>query len=222
MDAQVTVITPTTGHNNLSRLMGSLEEQTVPYHHLLLWDDKREGCYDNPNADPLGWNIADNITSLVLKGSIVQGDACGSALRAIGLMAANTPYVMFADTDVWYEKNHIENLLNLVDGSIWAFCRRKIWANEDDYIGIDNFESVGNCDERKVPYLLVDNNTMIVARKFGASAAVLYRETEQYNDDRLMTEFLYKHAGNPAVTTQATVNQICPSRLEPFFRENCT
>jgi hypothetical protein len=192
----------------------------VSFRHLLLWDDKREGDKTRDN-DPHTFNVFHNITSVVLKGSMVQGRACWSALRAVGLMMANTPYVTFADTDVWYEPNHLENLLKLVEGKEWAFCRRKIWANENDYIGVDNFESVGDCDDRKVPYILVDNNTMIFNRRFGSSAAVLYRETVDYNDDRLMTEFLYKYAGSPGVTLEATVNQICPSRLEPFFRENC-
>jgi len=228
----LTIVTPTTGNNGLARLIESLEVQKVPYVHILLWDDKRSDTYFYPDPetlktkDPYEFKYSrcsnGNMRySIVIPGSMVQGKACGSALRAIGLMAANTPFVTFADDDVWYEKDHLENLLNAIKDRQWAYCRRKIWANETEYIGIDNFESVGDASCKNVPYEMVDNNCMIFSRRFGSSAAVLYRETQEYNDDRLMYAFLKAHAGKPGVTMNATVNQICPSRLETMFRTHC-
>jgi len=171
-----------------------------------LWDDKREGDFlypdketltvRNPHTDLINLTKADcSRYSIVIPGSVVQGGAAGSALRAIGLMAVNTPYVTFADDDVWYEPNHLSKLVQAVQGKNWAYCRRKVWANNDDCIGNDNFESVGDSSDRKVPYEMVDNNSMIFERRFGTSGAVLYRETKDYNDDRLMYGFLKKHAG---------------------------
>jgi hypothetical protein len=69
---------------------------------------------------------------------------------------------------------------------------------------------------------MVDNNGMIFHRRLGSSGAVLYRETSEYNDDRLFYAFLKQHGGQPGKSEMATVNQICPSRLEQMFRENCT
>ena len=225
----ITVITPTTGKHSLYKLNASLERQSVPWVHILLWDDKREGDFLYPDPvskkvrEPL--NIATNSGerySIVIPGSFIKGKAAGSALRSIGLMAANTPYIMFADDDVWYEPDHFKTLLKAVEGKQWAFGVRKVWTEEDEYLGEDHFESVGNGPERQVPYILVDNNTMIVSRRFGTSASCLYRETEDYNDDRLMTEFLYKHAGQPGRAMEATVNQVCPKRLEGMFKKHCT
>jgi hypothetical protein len=160
--------------------------------------------------------------SIVIPYKMVNGAATGSALRAIGLMAANTEYVTFADSDVWYEDDHLKHMLKLIGNQEWAYCRRKIWNKNYEYIGIDDFESVGKSNDRKVPYEMVDNNCMMLTRKFGASGAVLYRETQEYNDDRLFYSFLKKHAGTPSTTTNATINQVCPDRLENMFRENCT
>jgi len=229
-DIPITIITPTTGKSSLNRLFESLEAQSVGWVHILLWDEKREGEFLFPNADtylvkyPKDLECATQIGyryCIEIPDSIVQEGAAGSALRAIGLMAANTPYVTFADDDVWYEPNHLQNLMDAVNGREWAYCRRKIWANENDYIGIDNFESVGDSPTRKFPYEMVDNNTMIFSRRFGSSGAILYRETTEYNDDRLMYGFLKKHAGEPGKILEATINQVCPSRLEPMFREHC-
>lgn len=233
-NALISIITPTTGKDSLSALIQSLKGQSVPFKHILLWDDKREDSYLYPSSHSLSLEVEnpldlndDDRYSIVIPGSFVQGKAAGSALRAIGMMVANTPYITFADDDVWYEKEHLEGLLEAVEGNKWAYCKRKIWANEGDegrsvYIGVDNFESVGDSPTRKVPYEMVDNNSMIFDRRLGTSAAVLYRETLDYNDDRLMYAFLKKYGGNPGKTNKATVNQICPERLIPMFKEGCT
>lgn len=217
----VSIITPTTGEPSLRKLLDSLYAQDIDFEHIVLWDDKcneDKGWVDHKEVNH-SWEKSYNIQ---IPGKMVQGVAAGSALRAIGLMAAKGKYVTFADSDVWQDPNHLQGLLDLVKDAQWGFCRRKIWNGKGDYLGVDNFESVGACGEKKVPYLLVDNNTMIFERKFGVSAAPLYRETEEYNDDRLMTGFLYQYAGVPGMSKEATVNQVCPSKLEKMFSRNCT
>jgi hypothetical protein len=201
---------------------------------VLLWDDKRDGIFLYPDPKTLEVLNPLNVTkfcytspgsirySIVIPGSTVQGSASGSSLRSIGMMAAQTPYITFADDDVTWEDGHLESLLDAVEGHEFAYCKRKIWASESEYLGIDDFESVGNSPNRKVPYEMVDNNCMIFKRRLGSSGAVLYRETQDYNDDRLFYAFLKQYGGTPGKTNNATVNQICPQRLIPMFKENCT
>jgi len=225
----ITIITPTTGKSTLYDLIESMDGQDVPYVHILLWDDKREDSFLYPNSITLKVKSpydldSSNRYSIIIPGSFVQGVACGSSLRAIGLMAANTDYVSFADDDIWYEKGHFRSLLDAIKGKEWAYCKRKVWKkgeNGVEYIGIDNFESVGDSENKKVPYEMVDNNSMIFSRRYGASGAVLYREVKDYCDDRLFYAFLKKHAGEPGKTDMATVNHICPTRLEKMFMEFC-
>jgi glycosyltransferase involved in cell wall biosynthesis len=236
MIAPITIITPTTGKDSLKKLCFSLEKQSVKWVHILLWDSKRDGEFLYPNIRTYKIKSPQEMTgpvydkdsaqigirySIEIPGTIVQGNAAGSALRAIGLMAAYTPYVTFADDDVWYEPDHLQKLLGAIEGKQWAYGRRKVWASEKDYIGVDNFESVGDSPTRKVPYEMADNNTMIFTRRFGSSGAVVYRETKDYNDDRMMYDFLKKYAGEPGKLEEATVNQICPHRLERMFRQYC-
>jgi len=222
----ISIITPTTGKKSLYRLINSIRNQKVSYEHILLWDDKREDDFYRLNKEidaKSPYDMEDNNTySLVLKGNCVLGQASGSALRAVGLMAAKGDYVAFADDDVWYDDDHFRNILPLLDSKEWAYCRRKIYGQNKGYIGIDNFESVGNSLDRKVPYEMVDNNCMIFNRRFGVSGACLYRETREYNDDRLFYSFLKQYAGEPGVTLKPTVNQICPERLEPMFMKYCS
>lgn len=216
MNELVTIITPTTGKPSLEKLIRTLVIQDIPYVHLLLWDDVRH----SGARDPRSYEALYNTTSIVLRGRFVNGVAAGSALRAIGLMAANTKYVTFADDDVWFEAGHLRGLFDAIQGKEWAYTVRKIWTSLQEYLGEDRFESIG--DETKLPYQLIDNSSMMFARRFGASAACLYRETSDYNDDRLMYAFLKKYSGSPGKTNIATVNQTCPDRLIEFFRQGCT
>jgi len=233
-NAIVSVVTPTTGKDSLFNLIESMSKQGVPINHILLWDNKREGRFsptsegkmspEELNKENYWTDYHYLVTNIILNGELTQGTACGSALRAVGLMAANTEFVTFADDDVVWEDNHLISMLEAIDGKNWAYCKRKIWNEtenkEFEYIGVDEFESVG--EEAKTPYKMVDNNCMMFKRRFGSSAACLYRETKDYNDDRLMYGFLKQYAGIPGKTNQATVNQVCPKRLVGFFRTNCT
>jgi hypothetical protein len=63
---------------------------------------------------------------------------------------------------------------------------------------------------------------MIFRRELGTHAAVLYRETREYNDDRLMYQFLKHNAGPRGRTGKPTVNQTCPAKLISFFTQNCS
>jgi len=53
-------------------------------------------------------------------------------------------------------------------------------------------------------------------------AALLYRETTEYNDDRLMYGFLKENAGPRGGCDRATINHVCPDFLIEFFTEFCT
>ena len=216
----VTVITPTTGKGSLEDLIVSVDGQTVGERilHLLLFDETRsEGApapetYNGPHrrALVLPWGLGR------------QGDAPGSALRAVALMAAPTPWVTFADDDVRWEPDHVQRLLDAAGSLNWSSTLRNIWAPDGSFIGVDRFESVGDDPGRKVPEEMLDNNCMMFRRELGVVAAQLYRETRDYNDDRLMYGYLKSQAGPRGTTGQPTIHQICPDRLVGFFRHHCS
>lgn len=225
---KLTIITPTTGRQSLFNSITSINTQNFDsYEHILLWDDKREDDFFRKGSNPYLFNIDKNETSrysIVIPGCSINGDATGSSLRSIGLMAAKGDYVTFMDDDIMWENNHISTMMEAIKDKNWAFCKRKIWSKiaegEYEYLGVDNFESVG--EDAKVPYKMVDNSSMMFKRRFGTSAAPLYRETKEYNDDRLMYNFLKTYAGEAGKTNLATINQICPDKLIEFFSKNCT
>lgn len=236
-DVKISIITPTTGKDSLFNLIETITRQKVPVNHILLWDDKREDAFADKGNDAI--YALDkkeylemyqySIENIILKGNRTNGIATGSALRSIGLMAANTEFITFADDDTMMEDGHLFTMMQplVEENKNWTICKRKIWTKipseqgpQYELIGIDEFESVG--EDAKTPYKMVDNNCMMFKRKFGVSAACLYREVKEYCDDRLFYQFLMKYAGEPGKTGFATVNQVCPDRLVEFFRKNCT
>lgn len=216
----VTAITPTTGRESLLQLIDSIQDQegSIRVQHILLWDDKREPGAPSPEtlANRSRWCL------VMPDGFGKFGDAPGSALRSIGLLAAVTPWVTFADDDVRWDPNHIQTIWQAAQGHNWASTLRRVWSPDGTRLGVDRFESVGDDAGRRVSYEMCDNNCMFFKREFGVAAAPLYRQTIQYNDDRLMYAFMKQHAGKRATTGRATVNQICPHRLIPFFRAHCS
>lgn len=217
----ITIITPTTGKASLDKLIQSIAEQTFDanVYHLLLWDDYRS----ESSKEPESYNSNNRHSIVFPPGTGRNGSAPGSMLRAAGLMLVRTTWVTFADDDVWWEKDHIDVLNNLLlAGGNWATTLRKIWSPTGEYLGVDRFESVGDDPGRRVPYEMCDGNTMLCNRQLGVSAAPMYSLTSDYNDDRLMYEFLKKNAGPRISTNTPTINQICPEKLIGFFKENCS
>jgi hypothetical protein len=151
-----------------------------------------------------------------------NGNAPGSALRAVGLMTAMTPWVTFADDDVRWDDGHLAALAEAAQGLRWASTLRTIWTTAGERLGVDRFESVGDDPGRRVPYEMCDNNCVVFRRELGTAGAVLFRETRDYNDDRLMYRFLKTSGGKRGATGKPTIHHTCPDKLIEFFRTNCS
>jgi hypothetical protein len=215
----ITIITPSVGRPSLRRLMKSLDEQPVPFCHIILFDGFRVEGAEDPSAYCVAPSHGIRYT-ITIPGNFVKPPTAGAALRSIGIMAADTPWVAFQDDDCWIENNHYTALLAAVEGKHWGFSRRKVWHPNGTLIGKDDFESIGVGN--KLGYDLVDGNTYLIRREYATAMAVQYRETKSYNDDRLALAFLTQHGGPPGTSNAHTVNQVCPDKLIGMFEAHCT
>lgn len=215
----LTVITPTTGKDSLDRLIASIDSQSKGrLAHLLLWDDRRDR-----SIDPASFNSSHRFSVVCPPGTGRNGDAPGSILRSVGMMLARSPWVTFADDDVWWEPHHVDSIEQHARSANWLTVLRTIHSPRDgSRLGVDRFESVGDDPSRKVPYEMCDGNTMSFKREFGVAAAHMFRETTDYNDDRLLYEFLKQFAGPRQAIRSPSINQVCPDRLHDFFARFCT
>ena len=216
----ITVITPTTGKPSLDRLVSSIDRQAPggATFHLLLWDQMRDAAAKAPES----YNAARRLSVVLPAGLGRNGNAPGSPLRAVGLMTAMTPWVTFADDDVRWDDDHVAALTDAAQGVRWASTLRTIWTAAGERLGVDRFESVGDDPGRRVPYEMCDNNCLVFRRELGTAGAVMFRETRDYNDDRLMYRFLKSSGGRRGATGKPTIHQICPDKLVEFFRRECS
>jgi glycosyltransferase involved in cell wall biosynthesis len=217
---KLTVITPTTGRKNLIRLIDTIRTQnnSDEIYHIILWDDFRQDDSQDLNFEQLN---NEHTLSIYIPGDL--GTPYGSHLRSVGLMLAQTPWVTFADDDVWWEPNHYDVLKEIMDGGFeWGGVRRVIWNPYDnERIGVDNFESVGDSPARKTPYEMLDGNTMIFKREYGVYAAPVYREITTYDDDRKMYAYLKECSSSFKLLTTPSINQVCPNKLVNMFQSLC-
>jgi hypothetical protein len=216
----ITIITPTTGKPSLDRLISSIDRQAPggTTFHLLLWDQMRDAAAKAPES----YNSARRLSVVLPAGLGRNGNAPGSPLRAVGLMTAMTPWVTFADDDVYWDDGHVAALAEAVQGVRWTSTLRTIWTSAGERLGVDRFESVGDDPARRVPYEMCDNNCLAFRRELGTAGAVMFRETRDYNDDRLMYRFLKISGGRRGATGKPTIHQICPDKLVEFFRKGCS
>lgn len=219
-DKILTVITPTTGRQNLLRLRETIRSQnnSNEIYHIILWDDFRQEDAINETPEELN---DEHTLSVYVPGDL--GKPYGSHLRAVGLMLAQTPWVCFADDDVWWENNHYDTLKQIIDGGFeWGGVRRNVWNPYDNTkIGVDNFESVGDSPTRKVPYEMMDGNTMLFKRQYGVYASPIYREVETYDDDRRLYSYLKECTDKYKLLEIPTINQTCPNKLVNMFKSLC-
>lgn len=224
---ELTILTITCGRPaSLPRLIESIENQTlkIPFVHYLFWDDFRV----NGASAPESYNEPGKRFSIVLPPGTAKPEtfdfSIGPATQSAGMMLAKSPWVTFADDDVWWEPNHLELMGRAIKSaaSNWGSTFRTIWASDGARIGVDRFESVGDDSTRGVPYEMCDCNTMMFRRELGVPCAAAIRPTQTYDNDRLMYLYFKQYGGKRARVETPTINHICPDRLTTFFRANCS
>lgn len=224
-DKLLTIITPTTGRVSLNKLIDSVQKNNINNDivHLILWDSKQDGLEPRHIENYIANNGYKDVHNIVIPGDV--GKHWGSGLRSIGLLSATTEYVTFADDDVELKDDYYKTIKESIldKGYDWGGWRRDIYNPlNENFIGTDNFESVGDSTDRKVSYEFLDNSCMVFKRAFGVYASPLYRESTTYSDDREMYKYLKDCSSNYMFLKNPLVNHKCPEKLILFFEENCT
>ena len=215
----ITVITPTDCNraDGLLRLRESLLAQTMSdWRQVIVSDDVRkidERCLGDQR-----------IETLVHPRQVCVHTAPGASARALGLQWATTPYVTFCDDDCWFESQPLEQLVCgcRVFEKRWGWSLRRIWSNSGECLGVDKFESYG--EKGITSYKMVDMNSLVMAASLGYRFSAINRALQTYDEDRRLYQWLRDDidAGRAYESHSATLNQVCPRRLEMMFKEGCS
>ena len=137
MKPLVTVITPTTGAPYLRQAIDSVKNQTYDnIQHLVVVDGQPKGrviAKEYPHIDMIDLPYPTGTDRFN-----------GHRIYGASVYLAKGDLVCFLDEDNYYDPNHIESLVEVLQKpNDWAFSLRKIVDKDNNYICNDDCESLG-------------------------------------------------------------------------------
>lgn len=196
-EVKTTVVTPTTGTHSLYDACLSVANQTKKADHLIVID----GSHYTDRV----YNILVEVSAKVgavkdYKPDIIElpfntGHDYWLGLKIYSAMCqlVQNPYMAMLDEDNSFEPDWVQTMEDaLTDDLYYVTCRRTIYGENGQYIGIDNHESIG---ENKYGYKLYDTNTWLMQVKYMRSfiPSIIHK----WDGDRYLTntafELPHKH-----------------------------
>jgi glycosyltransferase involved in cell wall biosynthesis len=214
MKPLVTVITPTTGSHQLYNVLASVNNQTYSnIEHIVV--------ADGPQYSNVTQGMLEGSQALLIQLPYNTGHSQYNGHRIYGAMSyiANGDYLCFLDQDNWYENNHIESLVDVIQqGNDWAYSLRKIVSQEGRYICNDDCESLGKWNS-VINDKFIDVNCFMIPKMAAINfSPYWYRRArhpqEQPEVDRILSPFMIQNFQKFDTTGEYTVNYRVASRAD--------
>nr|WP_314740115.1 glycosyltransferase family A protein [uncultured Haemophilus sp.] len=137
----VAIITSTIGRPHLERAILSVQKQTYPCKHYVFVDGEQFA------ADAK--RILDKYPDVVATYLPMNTGANGwtnSSINAIAPFLVKEDVICYLDDDNWYEPNHVENSLNVLNETKadYVFALRNLYSDEEEFVCEDLLESIGH------------------------------------------------------------------------------
>jgi GT2 family glycosyltransferase len=198
-----TVIIPTTGSPDLKTSLESVLNQTYPTKCYVVID----GDNFSPKAKTIISNYLGNKNLYVCQLPINVGanGFYGHRVYAAFTHLIDTDYVLYLDQDNWFDKNHVQSCVEMIESKDydWCFSLRKICDKDGQYVCDDNCESLGRWPTYH-GLNHIDTNSYCIKTKVAQSLAQVWHGG--WGQDRVFYSVLDKHYNNYTCTGQYTVN----------------
>ena len=191
MNPLVTIIKPTTGAPCVRQALDSVKNQTYKnIQHLVVVDGVSTAKIildDYPDTD-----------KIILPYATGKDQYNGHRIYGAMTYIAKGDFLCFLDEDNWYEPNHIESLVKILEkGNKWAYALRKIVNQQGEYICNDDCESLGKWDS-VINDKFVDVNCFMIPRVAALGfSPYWYRRArhpqEQPEVDRILSPFMMQN-----------------------------
>jgi len=229
MTAPAVVITPTTGLPFLAKAMESTNTQPCEHwividgaeHAQKVADILKEGDYVNKKIILLPENTGKPHQHWSKKDGV---KFFGNRIYAGISNLVNADHVLFLDEDNWFEPNHVETMLQMINATgrdhEWCYSLRKCVDQQGNYVCNDDCDSLGifaswkginlvdmNCYCFKTEFLMKINSTL---------------QTDYYWTDRLLSRVAVSTAKDfysYGCTGLYTVNYRVRPDAEIFFKQ---
>lgn len=224
---RTTVITPTTGTDQLVDACISVASQSVQCFHLIVVDGKEheQSSLEIAMAVQIDNPSTYSFHTLLLPFNTGADGVNGHRAYAAASNISPTPFFCLLDQDNWYAHDWVQKMQTTLDRnpeSRYATCRRTVVKQDKSVIGLDNSESIG---QNKHGYKLYDTSTFMMR----ADMAILmpYMAIRYYTDaphkslgDRDLTEAIFNVPHTHVSHYHGTYYR-APERLNQFFEEIC-
>jgi glycosyltransferase involved in cell wall biosynthesis len=193
MSPKVTVITPTTGSDQLSNAVNSVSKQTYSnIEHIVV--------VDKPTESKKVYDLTKNLGCLIVNLPYNTGHSGYNGHRIYGAFSylVETDFICFLDQDNWYDPDHIETLVGVINaGNKWAYSLRKIVDQQGEYICNDDCESLGRW-KSVLNDNFIDVNCFMIPKHAAISfSPYWYRRArhpqEQPEVDRILSAFMMQN-----------------------------
>jgi glycosyltransferase involved in cell wall biosynthesis len=211
MKPLVTIVTATTCTDYLKQNLNSVINQTYDnIQHLIVVDGR--------HLDKLNYDIASDVIVLPYATGTEQYN--GHRIYGAATYLAKGDYIMYLDEDNWLEPNHVESLVNILQGNpnSYACSLRKITDMDGNFICNDDCESLGNW-ESVINDFFVDVNCFFLPKKLALQLTpIWYRRARHPEDqpevDRALTSVLRYNKIQCLVSGEYTVNYRAGNRAD--------
>jgi len=185
------VIIPTTGSETLKSAVESVFNQSGDTQAYIVIDGYQhkekvaDMLYDIDHTER-------NYVVLTIPENVGANGFYGHRVYASIPHLINSKYVFFLDQDCWFEKNHVESMIDLIEKKNidWAYCLRNIVDKSGKYICKDDCESLGKWNPF-ANYKHIDTNCYALKTEVAIKIChafhggwgqdrVFYRAMEQY------------------------------------------
>ena len=215
MSERIMVITPTTGKDTLDKAVYSVQNQTIKTEHLVVTDGPEA---TGKVAEWLG--LTRNFTTITLPENVGGNGWYGHRIYAAMPLMVNADYILFLDEDNWFERNHVETMINKIKSKdlMWSYSLRRICDERGQYVSDDDCESLGRYPTYYDHTLnFVDTNCYCFKREY--LVRVAHDFYGQWGADRGFYKSASTNLPSFGCTGEATVNYRAPDRLLSMFRE---
>ena len=215
MKPLITVITPTTGNPIARQAIESVQKQTYDnIQHLLVVDGPAR---DQKFLDDVLEGA--NVDLVKLPYSTGKDNYNGHRIYGAMTYLANGDYLCFLDEDNWFENDHVESLVKVLEkGNQWAYTLRRIFDQEGNYICNDDCESLGKWTSIINDNFIDVNCYMIPKQAALGFSPYWYRRArhpqEQPEVDRILSKFTMENMKNFDCSYDYTVNYRVASRAD--------
>ena len=205
----VTVIIPTTGSAELFQCVTSVLNQSY----------KNITCYIVADGPDALYPVKTTLKSLDFKGIDVSNvKLCnlpinvgakgfyGHRVYAAFTHLVNSKYVMYLDQDNWYDTNHVEYCVKVIERQNldWCYSLRTICDKDGNQLVNDNCESLGKWPVFSGDYNHIDTNCYCIKTEVAIRLAQVWHGG--WGQDRVWYQVLSQNFPNYDVTGKFTVN----------------